>query len=583
MMLCYSQVYHEFKTTAKTVNHHTPSNSIEPDKWQHLAISNDGTTAKIYINGELKEDTPVGHPLVVNKNQFRIGGDLEGQNRYWFKGHLTEIRLWNKVRTETEIKDNLFNRLKGDEDGLAGYWPLNNVVNNVASDETDNENHGKVFGAIDDEQFPLITTGKSINDRQYVLRFDGSGDYVQVDEPPSPTDTITVSCWAKSKTPKWNGNRQLVSKQDVFELGFKTNSTNLEFCIYVGNYERSTEIELTSVDITKWHHYAGTFDGKILRLYVDGTEVNNTVYSGTLAQNAKPMYIGSSYYYNKTYRAYYKSYFCGKIAEVQVWDQALTLDEIQKTMTHKLSGYEEDLMGYWPLDKGYGNIATDETLRDAHGVIFDAVWDEQLPIGLKPPVVEVDLSTWTAENYDNPSEAKAYTKPNPAEWDVAADGKSVTQTQDALQGYFFSDFTTKGHTILAKLTVTTGGKNYIGFALNFNPGDTTSSSADFILLNWNARDSYTLKLSSVKGKKRFIDYTKLPDAVPGEKAATLSSTKWVASKTYQFKFERKNSKLQIWIDGSLEFDLDDTFPDGRFACFAAGQRNVVFSDIQADI
>ncbi len=63
-------------------------------------------------------------------------------NSWWFKGQLTEIRLWNQVRTETEIKDDMFHRLKGDEDGLAGYWPLNDIANNTASDDTNNENHG---------------------------------------------------------------------------------------------------------------------------------------------------------------------------------------------------------------------------------------------------------------------------------------------------------------------------------------------------------------------------------------------------------------------------------------------------------
>ncbi len=32
---------------------------------------------------------------------------------------------------------------------------------------------------------------------QYVLRFDGSDDYVQVDNPPNPTDAITVSMLGK--------------------------------------------------------------------------------------------------------------------------------------------------------------------------------------------------------------------------------------------------------------------------------------------------------------------------------------------------------------------------------------------------
>jgi len=569
-------IRHRFQTTTGVnILSDTPADSIQWEKWQHIAITNDGTTAKTYINGDLQAHGSIINPLLVHQTPLIMGANLNDPNSgNWFKGQLTEIRLWDTVRTETEIKDNMLHRLQGDEAGLVGYWPLNNIANNTTSDKTSNKNDGKVFGAVEDQQFPLIAV-TGTNTRQDVLKFDSSGDYVEVENPPNPTDAITVACWVKSKTPKWNGQGMLISKRNAFLMYPCQGTKKLQFYLYGDGGWHYTESELTNVDLTRWHHYAGTFDGNMIRLYVDGQEVNNTAYSGKIAQDANPMYIG--------YDTGWSNSFNGKMTEVQVWNKALTATEIPKIMNHKLTGHEENLVGYWPLDQGYGNVATDETLRNANGVIVGAVWDEQLPIGIKPAVSEVDLSNWTTENYQNAAEAATYNKPNPAQWDIAADGQSVKETEDALPSYFLSDFTTKGHTILAKLTVTTAGRNYIGFALNFNPGDTTNSSADFLLLNWNARSADYLKLSSVKGQQTFLHYTRLPDAVPGEEAATLSSTTWVANQTYQFKFERKNNKLQIWIDGSLEFDLNDTFPDGRFACFVAAERNVVFSDIQADV
>ncbi|MDJ0581154.1 LamG domain-containing protein [Crocosphaera sp.] len=176
---------HCFHTT-ETTNLYiaSDSNLIQWNKWQHLAITNDGTTAKTYINGELKKESPIGHELVVDKTQIRIGVNLDGSGSNWYKGEMTEVRLWNKVRSEADIKETMFTRLKGDEDGLAGYWPLNDVANNTATDETENENHGKIYGAVVDEQLPLLgKQGSGDNARQYVLKFDGSGDYVQVENP----------------------------------------------------------------------------------------------------------------------------------------------------------------------------------------------------------------------------------------------------------------------------------------------------------------------------------------------------------------------------------------------------------------
>ena len=47
----------------------------------------------------------------------------EGQGHY-FDGKLDEIRIWNIVRTENEIKASKEIALLGDEDGLVGYWML---------------------------------------------------------------------------------------------------------------------------------------------------------------------------------------------------------------------------------------------------------------------------------------------------------------------------------------------------------------------------------------------------------------------------------------------------------------------------
>ncbi len=57
-------------------------------------------------------------------------------------------------------------------------------------------------------------------------------------------------------------------------------------------------------------------------------------------------------------------------------------------------------MGYWPLDKGHGNTASDKTSNHKHGTIVGAVWDEQLPIYEEniPEPPKVDLSTLTQAN-----------------------------------------------------------------------------------------------------------------------------------------------------------------------------------------
>lgn len=390
-------ISHSFHTTASTSTYHiSDAGDVQWNKWQHIAITNDGTIAKTYINGEIKKEGPTGTPLVADKTQLVMGTNLDSGQGNWYKGQMTEVRLWNKVRSQADIKDTMFTRLKGDEAGLAGYWPLNDVANNTATDETENENHGKIYGAVVDEQLPLLgTQGSGHNARQYVLKFDGSGDYVKVENPPNPTDAITVSCWAKSNTVKWNATSMLISKRESYILHPNANGKQIVFYLYSAGSWRNTSFTL-DIDLTKWHHYTGTFDGKIIRLYVDGVEVNNTVYSGKINQDTRPLFIGSN--------SASDNFFNGKITEVSIWKKALTADQIKANMTQRLTGNEEGLVGYWPLDKGHGDVATDESPNKRHGVIVNAVWDEQFPIGVVPtvaPFSKVEISDLFFKSQDD--------------------------------------------------------------------------------------------------------------------------------------------------------------------------------------
>ncbi|MDJ0581155.1 LamG-like jellyroll fold domain-containing protein [Crocosphaera sp.] len=202
--------------------------------------------------------------------------------------------------------------------------------------------------------------------------------------PPSPTDAITVSCWAKNAANAIKTSRLLRHPSYILEHNLRDKS--FTFYIYSGTWYSCTA-KLTDVDMTKWHHYTGTFDGNIIRLYVDGVEVNNTVFSGKIDISTNPMYIGSND------KAGYFVY--GKIAEAQVWKKALSADQIKANMSQGLTGNEDCLVGYWPLNKGYGDIATDESPNKKHGTIVNAVWDEQFPIDVIPtvaPFSEVKIS-----------------------------------------------------------------------------------------------------------------------------------------------------------------------------------------------
>lgn len=69
--------------------------------WTHLAATYDGTTQKLYINGELVGSRPQAGTMAVSNGKLRIGG-----NSIWgeyFTGHIDEVRIYNRALAQAEI------------------------------------------------------------------------------------------------------------------------------------------------------------------------------------------------------------------------------------------------------------------------------------------------------------------------------------------------------------------------------------------------------------------------------------------------------------------------------------------------
>jgi hypothetical protein len=140
-----------------------PSNSI----WHHIAFTWDKQSKEIaiYIDGRCQDSVVEGKSNAIwfqgqSKSIGLFAGSIDNPTASLKIGQkeeqeidysvvLAEVRLWNVCRTQEQIKANMSQRLKGKEDGLVGYWRLddggegNNQVRNLVSDK----NHGTIYGA----------------------------------------------------------------------------------------------------------------------------------------------------------------------------------------------------------------------------------------------------------------------------------------------------------------------------------------------------------------------------------------------------------------------------------------------------
>jgi hypothetical protein len=75
------------------------------------------------------------------------------------------------------------------------------------------------------------------------------------------------------------------------------------------------------------------------------------------------------------------TYFIGEMAEVRIFDVALSRAQIEADMRRRLVGSEPGLWAYLPLDEGSGTVAHDKSGRGNHGTIVGATWARsELPL-----------------------------------------------------------------------------------------------------------------------------------------------------------------------------------------------------------
>lgn len=111
------------------------SQTITANQWYHLAITWEGSSVKLFVNGNFVWETTnaVSTPIPdFHLYAFELGRRA-GENAYYFQGRMAEARLWNVARSAEEIAGNMYHSLSGDEEGLVGYWPLQDDFNDHSS------------------------------------------------------------------------------------------------------------------------------------------------------------------------------------------------------------------------------------------------------------------------------------------------------------------------------------------------------------------------------------------------------------------------------------------------------------------
>ncbi|MBN1126777.1 MAG: hypothetical protein JXA82_17360 [Sedimentisphaerales bacterium] len=114
------------------------------DQWHHIAASYGETSASLYIDGIQAASVNHNRGMINNSpvDLFFGSGRPSGDSSEYFKGYIDEIRIWNYIRGENQIYDNMHKRLTGQEPGLVGYWTFDEGQGKIVHDLSPFENHG---------------------------------------------------------------------------------------------------------------------------------------------------------------------------------------------------------------------------------------------------------------------------------------------------------------------------------------------------------------------------------------------------------------------------------------------------------
>ncbi|MCL6509690.1 MAG: LamG domain-containing protein [Anaerolineae bacterium] len=94
-------------------------------EWTHVAATFDGTTRRLYVNGNLDAESVRVSPLPVNAQPLRIGADVgDIFSTYPFVGHLADVRLWGVARGRDEIRRDMIRLFEAPTPGLIATWHL---------------------------------------------------------------------------------------------------------------------------------------------------------------------------------------------------------------------------------------------------------------------------------------------------------------------------------------------------------------------------------------------------------------------------------------------------------------------------
>jgi hypothetical protein len=200
-----------------------------------------------------------------------------------------------------------------EEEGLIGWWAFDEETNSpVALDYSGHRLGGRLLQAI---------RAPGLDGNALVCQ----GGSVVVDAvPPLSLTALTIECWVKTglagQDNKWMVNRVFGGGESTgYRLGLLEGKPCFEVPATAWSHHLKASVPLPT---NRWAHLAGTFDGRVMRMFVDGEERGSMDRPGPAKSNQFHLCLGN-------YEVKHPAHFTGLLDEVKLYNRAVTAEEVR--------------------------------------------------------------------------------------------------------------------------------------------------------------------------------------------------------------------------------------------------------------
>ncbi|WP_213190589.1 LamG-like jellyroll fold domain-containing protein [Cloacibacterium caeni] len=267
--------------------------------WYHFVMTYDGTTAKMYRNGQLMGSMTKSWNTINNSDIFKLGVGVGGEQ--WFNGLIDDLKIYDRAVSDSEVTD-IYNEPNTNTVGLIKSFSFNNT----AADDSNS-----VSFTTSNASYPITYTAGRSGAGQAMVTTASATRVCNIPNLPLGKRDRTISFWYYHTT--FNPITSYAalgyggtSQYNAFGFYMNANSVSFSGASYDASFTNGT------TNPYQWYHAALVFEADNVKIYING------VIKGT---SPKPLI-------NTTLTSFRINAFAGAIDDLKIYDRALKSTQI---------------------------------------------------------------------------------------------------------------------------------------------------------------------------------------------------------------------------------------------------------------